>query len=195
MEQLVIPGFAPGLCRPFLYFDMSAVPKFPQDFGYAGLTMGAEEFLALGETRERYELSDGVVVMSPSATPPHNEALLEIALQLRAYADRTGAARIFPETDVRFGAERVYCPDISAYRSDRLPGRLERLDQPPDLIVEVLSPGTQALDLVTKRDAYDQAGMAEYWAADPDTGDVPALAAAEWGGRCGDFHRLPGSCS
>jgi Uma2 family endonuclease len=151
---------------------MSAAPRFPQGLGYAGLRMTADEFLSLGETRDRYELIDGVVVMSPSAPPIHNEILLEIALQLRAFADRTGDTRVFPETDVRFAPERVYRPDISVYRASRLPARVERLDQAPDLVVEVLSAGTKALDLITKRDDYERYGVAEYWVADPDTGDV-----------------------
>lgn len=145
---------------------MSAAARFPPELGYAGLKMTAEEFLALGETAERYELIDGVVIMSPSATPGHNELLLEIAVQLRGYADRTRAARVFIETDVRFRGDKVYCPDISVYRAERLTAKPARLEQPPDLIVEVLSPGTKALDLITKRDDYDAAGVAEYWAVD-----------------------------
>lgn len=35
--------------------------------------MTADEFLALDETAERYELIDGVVVMSASASGPHSE--------------------------------------------------------------------------------------------------------------------------
>lgn len=151
---------------------MSAAPRFPPEFGYAGLKMNAEEFLALGETAEQYQLIDGVVVMSPSPAPGHNELLLEIALQLRAYADSTGAARVFIETDVRFKLNKVYCPDISIYRAADLPPKVERLESPPELIVEVLSPGTKALDLITKRDDYEAAGVAEYWAADPDSGVV-----------------------
>lgn len=151
---------------------MSAVPRHPAELGYAGLKMSADEFLALGETAERYELVDGVVVMSPSPTPGHNELLLEIAMQLRTFADRTRSARVFIETDVRFERDKVYCPDISIYRADRLPPKVERLELAPELIVEVLSPGTKALDLITKRDDYDAAGVAEYWAADADSGEV-----------------------
>lgn len=151
---------------------MSAAPRFDPELGYVGLKMTADEFLALGETQERYELIDGVVVISPGALPRHNEVLLEIAFQLQAYARQSGDARVFPETDVRFDSGKVYRPDISVYRADRLPARVERLDQPPDLIVEVLSGGSKPLDLITKRDDYDAAGVAEYWAADPNTGDV-----------------------
>lgn len=151
---------------------MSAVPSYPSDVGYAGLKMTADEFLALGETSERYELIEGVVVMSPSPTARHNVMLLEIALQLRRYGDETGEITVVPETDVRFMADKVYRPDISVYAAEAVPSLSGRLSLPPALIIEVLSPGTKSLDLLTKRDDYDAAGVLEYWAADPATGDV-----------------------
>jgi Uma2 family endonuclease len=151
---------------------MSAAPRFPPELGYAGLKMTADEFLSLAETPERYQLIDGVVVMSPSASAGHNEIAAEIIYQLKAYAGKSGAIRVFPETDVRFRADKVYCRDVSVYLTSRLPDRPERLDIAPDLVVEVLSPGTKALDLITKRDDYDAAGVREYWAVDPANGDV-----------------------
>lgn len=150
---------------------MSAAPH-PSDIGYAGLKMSADEFLALGETHERYELIDGLVVMSPSPSVRHKETLAEIIHQLKTYAGRTKAIRVLPETDVRFRADKVYRPDISVYAADALPPEVDRLTLPPALIVEVLSPGTKPLDLLTKRDDYDDAGVQEYWVADPATGDV-----------------------
>jgi Uma2 family endonuclease len=38
---------------------------------------------------------------------------------------------------------------------------------PPDLIVEVLSPGTARQDKVTKFAIYERHGVREYWIADP----------------------------
>lgn len=146
---------------------MSAVPRHPSDIGYAGLRMTADEYLALGETQERYELIHGIVVMARSPLASHNEIAARIVFQLGTFAERTGAIRIFPETDVRFPGDTVYRPDISIYRAERLPPRVERLDAPPDLIIEILSGGTKPLDLITKRDDYDRFGVGEYWAVDP----------------------------
>ena len=42
----------------------------------------------------------------------------------------------------------------------------------PDLVVEILSPATRELDLGVKREIYQEAGVKEYWAADPDTKTV-----------------------
>src|SRR5690606_10243134 len=73
-----------------------------------------------------------------------------------------------------FSSGAVYRPDVCAYRSERLPAKVQRLDTPPDLVVEILSPGSKPLDLITKRDDYDRFGVGEYWIVDPSSGEVRA---------------------
>ncbi len=150
---------------------MSAAPKYPSDLGYAGLRMTAEEFFGLGETRERYELIDGVVVMSPSPIPLHQ---VIIRLLMRGLDAWNRSAEYFHDTDVRLSPQIVYCPDLSVY----LPGKLQRiprrLETPPDLIVEVLSPSNKATDLITKRADYERFGVGEYWVIDPADGSIRA---------------------
>jgi Uma2 family endonuclease len=45
----------------------------------------------------------------------------------------------------------------------------------PDLVVEILSPGTRRRDLTTKRELYAQSGVPEYWTVDPDARSVEIL--------------------
>ncbi len=151
---------------------MSAAPRFPIDLGYAGLRMTADEYLALGETQERYQLIDGVVTMSPKPTPLHQGLIVQIIFHLETFARANPGVLVFPDTDVRFGPHLVYEPDISVYRTGRLTGVPRRLTEAPDLIVEVLSPGSKALDLITKRSDYERFGVGEYWVIDPATGGV-----------------------
>jgi len=140
--------------------------------GYAGLRMTADDFLALGETFERYELIDGVVVLSPSPRPWHNEIAAEISFQLKAFARKSRTIRVFPETDLHISSARVYRPDLSVYLAAQLPVRVGRLVLPPSLAVEVLSPGSEPLDYITKRDDYETFGVGEYWVVDPADGSI-----------------------
>lgn len=147
---------------------MSTAPRYPADLGYAGLQMTADEFFALGETPDRYELINGIVVMSPSATLRHQLVLRYLLREMEATP--TGrAALIAPDTDLRLTRGKVYRPDLLVYAAGRVPASTERLSSPPDLAVEILSPATKPLDLITKRDDYDAFGAGEYWVIDPAT--------------------------
>jgi Uma2 family endonuclease len=135
--------------------------------GYSGLRMTANEYLDLGETEERYELIDGVVILSPSPTTRHQRVGLLIALQIERQARLLGGLRVVPDVDVRVSERAVYRPDIVVYRQNRLRTLPNRLTTPPDLVVEVLSPGSKTRDLKTKRDGYDRFGIGEYWVVEP----------------------------
>src|SRR5438045_1840911 len=124
---------------------MSTAPRYPAEMGYAGLRMSADEFLALGETPERYELIDGTVVMSPSPTPIHQLIIVELLQQILAWKQVHAGARVFPDTDLRLSSGKVYRPDLVVYAPGRLARPPERLAVPPDLVVEVLSPGSKPL--------------------------------------------------
>lgn len=136
-------------------------------FGYGGLRMTADEYLALGETHERYELIDGVVVMSPSPTPRHQRVGFLIAIQMEMFAQQRHDTQVIPDVDVRMAGNKVYRPDVAVYGNGRLPAMPDRLTTPPDLVVEVLSPGSEPMDYITKRDDYDRFGVGEYWVVDP----------------------------
>ncbi|MBI4579669.1 MAG: Uma2 family endonuclease [Planctomycetes bacterium] len=138
-----------------------------------GLRMTAEEFLALPETKDRYELIDGVVFMSPGATPRHQFIVAEVFGQLRTYLVANPIGVVLADVEVRLGSvaggeEIVYRPDIVFVERRHLPGSSERLRATPSLVVEVLSPATRNLDRRTKREDYERFGVQEYWLVDPD---------------------------
>lgn len=145
-----------------------ATPARSNSPRYAGLRLSADEYLALEDDGHRYQVVNGVVLMSPRPTPRHQKIARLILNRLSDWVDPRGLGELYPDVDVRFAADLVYQPDIVFYTRDRLPSTPDRLTLPPDLAVEVLSPGTEAMDLHTKRDDYERHGVREYWIVDPD---------------------------
>jgi Uma2 family endonuclease len=126
----------------------------------------------------RYEIVDGELLVSPAPRLAHQSCvknlLLVIARVLPPHLDVLAAP-----VDWYISEATVVEPDVVVFRRDDA-GPL-RLDRPPVLAVEVLSPGTRRRDRGVKRRAYERAGLGWYWLVDPD---VPRLTVLELvGGR------------
>lgn len=67
----------------------------------------------------------------------------------------------------------VYVPDLMVVRHEDAEGK--RLESPPLLAVEILSPSTRQRDLHLKRRSYEDAGLGWYWIIDPETPSLTAL--------------------
>ncbi len=141
--------------------------------GYAGVRMTAEEFRQADFDGGNYQLIDGVVIMSPSPFPLHLRVAGEIFRQLANFTDAHPVGAALTEGDVHLGrgpigGDLVYKPDVVFFAADRLPGMEKGLTGPPDLVVEVISPGSRLLDSRTKKDDYERLGVREYWLIDPE---------------------------
>jgi Uma2 family endonuclease len=154
---------------------MSAARSLYPYSSLLGLTMTADEYLALGETPERTELLNGVVIsMSPSPIPRHFRVVQEILLQLGDFDRHGERTDVYADIDVKIRELAVLRPDLCVYARPRSRQVPDRLLDAPDLIVEVLSPGSEAYDLVTKKSEYEQRGVREYWVIDPATAALRA---------------------
>lgn len=142
-------------------------PRAPQ---YLGLRLSADEYLALPDDGFKYQVINGVVVMSPRPTPRHQLVLSAINAQLFGYLESNPIATAFPEVDVRFAPDLVYCPDLVVLSAGKLANAARRIDAVPDLVIEVVSPGSESMDRRTKLADYERFGVTEYWivsATDP----------------------------
>lgn len=136
-----------------------------------------EDFLAddlsqLPDDGNRYELVDGLLLVSPAPSERHQRALGELYSLLRAQAPDGLRVYVAP-LDVRFSPRVLVQPDVLVAPDG--PAR-DRLDRLPLLCVELLSPGTRRHDLVLKRRAYEREGVPSYWVVDPA---VPSLTVFE----------------
>lgn len=119
----------------------------------------------------RYELVDGILLMTPAPSRLHQRAAGELFVLLRAACPPRFEALTAPFdwfiTDVRY-----FEPDLLVV--ERVEGDERRFEGTPLLAVEVLSPSTRHRDLGLKRTAYAEAGLGHYWVVDPD---APSLTA------------------
>jgi Uma2 family endonuclease len=120
---------------------------------------------AIPEDGYRHELLDGVLVMSPTPRPRHQDVVLSLGALLKQHAPRELKVMCAP-TDVVLGERTVVEPDVLVVRrSDVGP---ERIDAVPVLAVEVASPSTRLIDLGRKKDVLAEAGCPSYWTIEPE---------------------------
>jgi Uma2 family endonuclease len=117
-------------------------------------TLTLEQFLQLPEAEPALEYIDGVVTQKVSPHGPHSTAQYRIAERINRYAEPRKLAFAFPELREIFdGASPV--PDISVFRWDRIPrderGRpRNRFTAPPDIAIEIASPGQSVRALIAR---------------------------------------------
>jgi Uma2 family endonuclease len=139
------------------------------------MRMNADEFERLEDDGFRYELIDGVVVMSPTPNFGHQKVQCEVLRQIANYLIENPVGEVVGESSVFFDAIRVYEPDLVFVRNEAAPPLTGHIRAIPGMILEVLSPGTAARDLKTKRADYERFGVLEYWLFDPMTGKFTFL--------------------
>lgn len=112
----------------------------------------------------RYELIDGALIVTPSPSDPHQDAVLELALLLKGLCPGDLKVKIAP-FDVVLSDSTVMQPDVMVAR--RADFTFRDLPTAPILAVEVLSPSTRHIDLMLKWARFELAGCGSYWIVDP----------------------------
>jgi Uma2 family endonuclease len=124
----------------------------------------------------RYELVDGVLLVSPAPTNRHQIAVGELHLLLRSAAPADVRVMLAP-TDYQPTDRRSLQPDLLVARRTDVGD--EPISAPLLLAVEVLSPSTRSVDLLLKHGVYAESGVASYWTVDPAAPSVRAWRLAD----------------
>lgn len=138
-----------------------------------------DQFLALPEEEPSLEFFDGVITQKVSPKARHSALQGELLEQINRSARRNKVARVFPELRTTFaGASRV--PDIAVYRWDRIPRDTsgELVDDvlvPPDIAIEIVSPGQSVNALVRRCLWYVDHGVQIALLVDPSDRSVIAF--------------------
>ncbi|HRQ36833.1 MAG TPA: Uma2 family endonuclease [Chloroflexota bacterium] len=131
-----------------------------------------EDYLRLPDDGRRYEIIEGVLYMADAPSYDYQFAVLKTASKLEQFVEsqQLGVVITAPFEVHLPGIAKPVQPDILYIRKERQPvSGTQIFDGAPDLIIEVLSPSSLRLDQHVKFGAYEQAGVHEYWIADPKT--------------------------
>jgi Uma2 family endonuclease len=127
------------------------------------------EYFALPETNRLVELSEGVLIMPPHPTYTHQRIVWMLSRCINDFVEAHNLGVIcFAPLPVRLWPGKIREPDIffiSHAHADRVG---EQYCGPPDLVVEVISPGTRHIDRDEKLAEYARAGVSECWLVDPE---------------------------
>ncbi len=116
----------------------------------------------------REELLAGrAVAMSPSPTVNHNRIAFNVAWLFRTHLDKKRCEVLADGTDLYLDEDNVFIPDMMVV-CDPAKVRWNGVYGAPDLVVEVLSPGTAKHDRGYKKEAYQRCGVREYWIISPN---------------------------
>ncbi len=125
-----------------------------------------------------YEIVEGELVVSPPPAIRHQRVSRRIGFLLFTYLqERDLGEMLHAPVGVRLADDTVLEPDLIVVRPENAPRIAEHaIEGPPDLVVEILSPGTASRDLGRKRVLYEAHGVPEYWIVDPESRSVEVLA-------------------
>ena len=122
------------------------------------------------------EFTDGRIEELPMPTFTHQSILLFLYDLLRAYLKPRGGVVMVAALRLRVRPGKFREPDVLLLR-DRTDRRCQdRYWEGADLVVEVMSPDKPDRDLVEKRADYAEAGIPEYWIADPRDETIRVLS-------------------
>ena len=137
-----------------------------------------EEWLGLPETKQRYEIVDGVMHMPPGPTGEHQWIAQQVFLKGSNFAlnNPTGVFMMAPyDLMVQREPLRIRQPDVMYLNSDRTGIRgiaqlrgVKFLEVVPDIVIEVLSPSNTRREMDSKLRDYQQIGVYQCWVFSPE---------------------------
>src|SRR5438105_6603632 len=117
-----------------------------------------------------FQVIEGKLLMSPSPNTFHQDIAGNVYAILHSYLTRhpIGSAHIAP-LDVYLSEINIFQPDVIFVSDQRRSIITEHgIEGAPDLVVEILSPGTARYDKGSKRKVYARTGVQELWLVNPE---------------------------
>jgi Uma2 family endonuclease len=131
----------------------------------------------------RYEVIDGQLFVTPAPVPEHQGAVAALCAYLWSYVHQRELGQVYgAPVGVVLDEETVVQPDLVyvSREHQQMIGK-RSIDGAPDLVVEILSPGTRSRDRGIKQRRYAGSSIPHYWIVDPRTRALEAYRLGEQG--------------
>jgi Uma2 family endonuclease len=129
-----------------------------------------EDFCALVPDGQKADLIDGVIYMASPDNTDADDLFGWLFAVLSIYVEEKELGRIFgSRVAFRLDDRNSPEPDIAFLRIESA-DRIERgrVEGPPDLAIEIVSPESVERDYKKKRKQYQRFGVSEYWIIDQE---------------------------
>ncbi len=138
-----------------------------------------EEFWALPEGETAYELVDGKAIPKVSPKEFHSTLTFALTTLLTRWAKSRGRVRLeWALTLKRNGRDWSPVPEVTYVSYERLPQSIFRNQAcpvPPELVIEIISPGQTMKEFEEKARDYFNAGVTRVWVVDPEALSITAF--------------------
>jgi Uma2 family endonuclease len=134
------------------------------------LLMTVSDLDFMPEDGNRYEVIEGELFVSKAPGVPHQTVSMNLSGIFLDFLKLNPIGRVLATPGLIFDELSGVIPDLVFISNDRFAQIVsnERLIAAPDLIVEIVSPGSenQRRDRIAKRQLYGKFGVKEYWLVD-----------------------------
>jgi Uma2 family endonuclease len=142
-------------------------------------SLSLEAFLALPEEKPALEYFDGAVTQKVTPKARHSRLQYKLAEWVNRAAEPSKLALAFPELRATFAGASVV-PDVAVYHWERIPRDADGLLQddvfePPDVAIEIISPGQRVNQLRRRCEWYVAHGVPLALLVDPYAESVTAF--------------------
>lgn len=131
------------------------------------------------EDGRRYELLDGMLIVSPAPFNVHQDLVTTLLLTLHRAAPP--GYRFLTANGLVLGRSTQLIPDLTVIRAEDFDPKYQTV--PPELVVEVASASTALFDRNVKMDRYARFGVPSFWIVVPGEPSITAYGLTDAGYR------------
>ncbi|MGD1102938.1 MAG: Uma2 family endonuclease [Terriglobia bacterium] len=126
------------------------------------------DLLLMPDDGKRREIIDGELYVTPSPVDYHQMILFNLTMAFGKFLETHPLGKLrFAPLDVILSEHDVLEPDLLLVLNEHQAFLQDWVRGAPYLVIEILSPTTEARDRGIKLKAYARYGVGEYWIVDP----------------------------